>query len=66
MDPGRQCAYTGVRSLPVEEHVKTREKLDISLWVIGFEQDSSGSEVWVSILVRIDPFERAINYMNLG
>ena len=37
-----------------------RERLDISLWTIGSEKDSHGSDVGVPRLIRIDPFERAI------
>ena len=57
MDFGRQRAYTGIRLLPIEEHVK--EILFLLRWLIGFEQDGDGSDGWVPILVRIDPFERA-------
>ena len=57
MDLGRQCAYTGIRSLPIEGHVK---EMLFLLWTIGWEQDSDGSDGWDPILVRVDPFKRAV------
>ena len=30
------------------------------LWTIGWEQDSDGSDGWDPILVRVDPFKRAV------
>ena len=57
MNLGRQSAYTGIRALPIEGHVK--EKLFLLRWLIGFEQDGDGSDGWVPILEQIDPFERA-------
>ena len=57
MNLGQQRAHTGIRTLPIEEHVK--ETLFLLRWLIGFEQDGDGSDGWVPILEQIDPFERA-------
>ena len=39
------------------ENVK--EKL-FRLWTVRSEQESDGSDGWVPILVRVDPFERSV------
>ena len=59
MDLGRQCTYTGIRTLPIEGHGK--EKL-FSLWTVRTEQDSDGSNGWVPIVIGVDPGERAVTW----
>ena len=52
MDLGRQRTHTSsIRSLPIEEYA-VKEKL-FSLWTVWSEQDSHGSDGWVSTLVRL-------------
>ena len=55
MDLGRQRAHTGVWSLLIEGHVG--EKLFLLRWTIGFEQYSHGSDGWVPMLIRLDPWK---------
>ena len=59
MNLGRQRAYTGIRTLPIEGHGK--EEL-FSLWTVWSEQDNDGSDGWVPIVIGVDPGERAVTW----
>ena len=42
-----------------------RENVKEKLLLLWYEQDSHGSDGWVAILVRVDPFERSVGKQTL-